>query len=92
MPERSSKRKARRDSLTSSIGEPEFSTLRTENISSISDRDFAEISEKIVKSIGRRVKDTEAGQREIQKNDQKPVLEDRLSARTNVKCNRLRCE
>ena len=29
------------------------------------DRDFAEISEKIEKSIGRRVKDTEAGQREI---------------------------
>ena len=61
MPERSSRRKARRDSLTSSIGEPESSSLRTENIPSISDRDSAEISEKIEKSIGRRVKDTEAG-------------------------------
>ena len=67
MPERSSKRKARRDSLTSSIGELESSSLRTVNIPSISDRDFAEISEKIEKSIGRRVKDTEAGQREILK-------------------------
>ena len=60
MPERSSQRKARRDSLTSSIGEPESSSLRTENIPS-------EISEKIGKSIGRRVKETEAGQREILK-------------------------
>ena len=67
MPERSSKRKARRDSLTSSIGEPESSSLITGNIPSISDRDFAEISEKIEKSICRRVKDTEAGQREILK-------------------------
>ena len=66
MPERSSKRKARRDSLTSSIGEPEPSSLRTENIPNISDRDFTETSEKIEKSICRRVvKDTEAGQREI---------------------------
>ena len=67
MPERSSKRKARRCSLTSSLGEPESSSLRTEIIPSISDRDFAEISEKIKKSVGRRVKDTEAGQREILK-------------------------
>ena len=67
MPERSSKSKARRDSLTSSLGEPESSSLRTENIPSISDRDFAEISEKIEKSIGRRVKDTEVGQRELLK-------------------------
>ena len=67
MSERSSKRKARRDSLTSSLGEPESSSLRTENIPSISDRDFAEISEKIEKSIARRVKDTEAGQIEILK-------------------------
>ena len=57
MPERSSKRKARRESLT----------LRTKNIPSISDRDFSEISEKIEKSIVRRIKDTETGQREILK-------------------------
>ena len=65
MPERSSKRKARRDFLTSSLGEPETSSLTTENIPSISDGDFSEISEKIEKSIGRRIKDTETGQREI---------------------------
>ena len=53
--------------MTSLIGGPEPSTLRTENIPSISDRDFAEISEKIEKSIGGRVQNTEAGQREILK-------------------------
>ena len=67
MPKRSSKRKTRRDSLTSSLGEPESSSLRTENIPSISDRDFSETSQKIEKSISRRVKDTETGQREILK-------------------------
>ena len=67
MPERSSKRKTRRDSLTSSLGEPESSSLRTKNIPIVSDRDFTEISEKIEKSIGRRIKDTEAGQREYLK-------------------------
>ena len=67
MPERFSKRKARRDSLTSSLSDPESSSSRTENIPSISTRDFAKISEKIEKPIGRRVKDTEAGQREILK-------------------------
>ena len=67
MPERSSQSKARRDSLTSSLGEPEASSLRTENIPGISDRDFSEISEKIKKSIGRRIRDTETGQRGILK-------------------------
>ena len=67
MLERSSKRKARRDSWTSSLGEPEASSLRSENIPSISDRDFSETSEKIEKSIGRSIKDTETGQREILK-------------------------
>ena len=67
MPERSSKRKARRDSLTSSIGEHEATRLRTENAPSISDRDFSKISEKIEKSVCRRIKDTETGQREILK-------------------------
>ena len=65
MPERSSKRKARRDSVSSSIGEPETSSLWTENIPSISDKDFSELSEKIEKSVNRRIKDAEVGQREI---------------------------
>ena len=65
MPERSSKRKARRDSVTSSLGEPEATSLRTENVPSISDRDFSELSEKIEKSVTRRIKDAEVGQREI---------------------------
>ena len=67
MPERSSKRKARRDSVTSSLGEPEATSLRTENVPSISDRDFSELSEKIEKSVTRRIRDAEVGQREILK-------------------------
>ena len=66
-PERSSKRKARRDSVSSSLGEPEAASQRTENVPSISDRDFSEIAEKIEKSVGRRIKDAETGQREILK-------------------------
>ena len=62
MPERSSKRKARRDSLTNSLGEPEASSLRTENIPSISDRDFSEISEKIKKNYRQGIRDFETGQ------------------------------
>ena len=65
MPERSSKRKARRDSVSSSLGEPETSSLRTENIPSISHKDFAGLSEKLEKSISRRIKDAEVGQRKI---------------------------
>ena len=65
MPERSSKKKARRESITSSIDEPECSSMRTENIPSISDKDFADLSEKIEKSMSKRIKDTETGQREI---------------------------
>ena len=65
MPERSSKRKARRDSVSISLGEPETSILRTENIPSTSDKDFSELSEQIEKSVCRRIKDTEVGQREI---------------------------
>ena len=65
MPEKFSKRKARRDSVSISLGEPETSSLRTENIPSISDKDFSELSEKIEKSVFRRIKDTEVGQREI---------------------------
>ena len=67
MPERSSKRKARRDSVSSSLGEPETSSLMTENIPSIPDKDFAELSVKIEKSVSRRIKDAEVGQREILK-------------------------
>ena len=65
MPERSSKRKARRDSVSSSLGEPETSSLRTGNVPSISDKDFSELSGNIEKSVCRRIKDTEVGQREI---------------------------
>ena len=67
MPERSSKRRARRDSLTSSLGEPEASSQRTENVPSISHKTFTELSEKIEKSVCRRIKDTETGQRDILK-------------------------
>ena len=67
MPERTSKSKARRDSLTSSIGEPEATSLRTENVPGISDKDFSEIPEKVEKYVCRSIKDTETGQREILK-------------------------
>ena len=67
MPERSFKRKARRESITSSVDEPECSSMRTENVPSISDKDFADLSEKIEKSVKKRIKDTEKGQREILK-------------------------
>ena len=67
MPERSSKRKARRDSPVNSLDEPESSSMRTENAASLSDRDFTELSEKIEKSVSKRIKDAEVGQREILK-------------------------
>ena len=67
MPERSSKRKARRDSPVNSSDEPESSSMRTENAASLSDRDFTELSEKIEKSVSKRIKDAEVGQREILK-------------------------
>ena len=67
MPERSSKRKARRDSPVNSLGEPESSSMGTENTPSLSDKDFAGLSEKIEKSVSKRIKDTEVGQREILK-------------------------
>ena len=65
MPERALKRKTRGDSPTSSVGEPESTSLRTENEQSISDRDFSEISEKVEWSVCRRIKETETNQREI---------------------------
>ena len=67
MPERSSKRKARRDSPVNSLDEPESFSMRTENAPSLSDRDFTELSEKIEKSVSKRIKDAEVGQREILK-------------------------
>ena len=67
MPERSSKRKARRDSPVNSLDEPESSSMRTENTPSLSVKDFMELSEKIEKSVSKRIKDTEVGQREILK-------------------------
>ena len=67
MPERSSKRKARRDSPLNSLDEPESSSMRTENAASLSDKDFTKLSEKIEKSVSKRIKDAEVGQREILK-------------------------
>ena len=67
MPERSSKRKAGRDSSASSLDEPEAAGQRTKNVASISDKDFSEISEKVAKSVSGRIKETETNQREILK-------------------------
>ena len=67
MPERSSNRKARRESITSSADEPECSSMRTGKVPSISDKDIADLTEKIKKSVNKRIKDTETGQREILK-------------------------
>ena len=67
MPERSSKRKTRRESISSSIDEPECSSARTGNVPSNSDKDFADFTEKTEKSVNKRIKDTETGQREILK-------------------------
>ena len=71
MPERSPKRKGKRDSPTSSIGEPETSSLRTADLPSISGgKDFTEISqkvEKVEKSVGKRIKKTENNERDLLK-------------------------
>ena len=56
MPERSSKRKTRRDSPVNSLDEPESSSMRTGNAASLSDKDFTELSEKIEKSVSKRIK------------------------------------
>ena len=53
--------------MSSSLDEPETASQRTENVPSISDRDFSDISEKIEKSVCRKIKDTAIGQREILK-------------------------
>ena len=68
MPERSSKWKARRDSPTTSIDEPEATSLRTENAPSISDWDFSERTlKKLINLLVEGLKDIETGQREILK-------------------------
>ena len=67
MPERSSKRNARRESITSSVDEPECLSMRTGNVPSNSDKDFADLTEKIEKSVNKRTEDTETGQREVLK-------------------------
>ena len=97
MLERSSKRKARRESITSSVDAPESSTMRTENAPSISDKDFAELSEKIEKSVSKRSKDTETGQREILKmieniTSKIDSLTDRTPGNTNYGPNRVSSE
>ena len=97
MPERSSKRKARRESPTSSIGEPESSSMRSENVPSISDKDFGNLSEKIEKSVSKRNKDTETGQREIPKmienlTSKIDSLTDRTPSKTNYGPNRTNVE
>ena len=97
MPERSSRRKARRESITSSVDEPESSSMRTENAPSISDMDFIELSEKIEKSMSKRIKDTETGQREILKmienlTSKIDSLTDRTPGNTNYGPNRVNSE
>ena len=59
--------KARRDSPTSSLDEPEAASLWTEIVVSNSDKDFSEISEKFEKSVSTRIKETETNQREFLK-------------------------
>ena len=87
MPERSSKRKARRESITSSIDEPECSSMRTGNVPSISDKVFADLSEKIEKSVNKRIKDTETGQREILK-----MIENNLSSKIDSLTDETSCD
>ena len=68
--------------MTSSFGEPEASILRTENDSSISERHFSEIPEKIEESACRRIKDTETGQREFL------IMIENLSSKTDSLSNK----
>ena len=73
MPEKSSKRKARRYSPTNLLDEPEAASLRTENVPSVSDKDFSEISEKVEKSVSRRKQEIETN-RSDSKIDKKTYL------------------
>ena len=87
MPERSSKRKARRESITSSVDEPECSSMRTGNVPSISDKDFAILTEKkIEKSVNKRIKETATGQREILK------MIENLSSKTHSLTDKTSCD
>ena len=87
MPERSSKRKARRESITISVDEPECSSMRTVNVPSISDKDFADLTEKkLEKSVNKRIKDTETGQREILK------MIERLSSKIDSLTDKTPCD
>ena len=66
--------------------------MRTENIPSISDKDFADLSKKIEKSMSKRIKDTETGQREILKmienlNSEIDSLADRTSHNASLGSN-----
>ena len=74
MPEKSSKRKARRYSPTNLLDEPEAASLRTENVPSVSDKDFSEISEKVEKSVSRRKQEIETNRRAILKLIKKTYL------------------
>ena len=67
MPKRSSKRKARIDSPTSSVVEPEAASQRTEKIPSISYKHVSENFERVEKSDGKRIRETEMRQREFLK-------------------------
>ena len=67
MQERPLKKKTRGDSPTNSVEEQEATGGRTENEQSISYRDFSEISEKVERSVCRRIREIETTQREILK-------------------------
>ena len=59
MPERASKKKARRNFPASSVEEQEATSSGTENAQKIPDRDVSEFSEKVEKSVCRRIRETE---------------------------------
>ena len=67
MPERASKKKARRNFPASSVEEQEATSSGTENAQKIPDRDISEFSEKVEKSVCRRIRETETNLWEILK-------------------------
>ena len=66
MPEKSQKRKLRSDQSTSQFDVETASSVNDEN-TTLSERDFEDISNKIENRISKRLKDTELNQREILK-------------------------
>ena len=66
MPEKSQKRKLRSDQSTSQFDIETASSVNDEN-TTLSERDFEDISNKIENRISKRLKDTELNQREILK-------------------------